>query len=99
MGFLPGFPYVGGLDERLHTPRRPAPRLKVTAGSVGIAGGQTGVYPQESPGGWQIIGRTPLKLYDPETACSLIHPSDTLRFVQAPTEKYQQILETGVWGH
>ena len=65
MGFLPGFCYLGGLDERLATPRLAVPRVKISAGSVGIADRQTGIYPLESPGGWQLIGRTPLKLYDP----------------------------------
>lgn len=65
IGFLPGFPYLGGLDERLHTPRLDAPRTRIPAGSVGIGGQQTGIYPVESPGGWRIIGRTPLKLFDP----------------------------------
>lgn len=60
LGFLPGFPYLGGLDERLHMPRLEQPRVAIKAGSIGIAGGQTGVYPSESPGGWQIIGRSPL---------------------------------------
>ena len=64
LGFVAGFPYLGGMDERLATPRKKSPRLKIAAGSVGIAGGQTGIYSVESPGGWQIIGRTPLKLYD-----------------------------------
>jgi inhibitor of KinA len=64
MGFIPGFAYLGGLHALLHTPRKTIPRKAVPAGSVGIAGGQTGVYPLESPGGWQIIGRTPLKLFD-----------------------------------
>ena len=64
LGFVAGFPYLGGMDDRLATPRKKSPRLKIAAGSVGIAGGQTGIYSVESPGGWQIIGRTPLKLYD-----------------------------------
>ena len=64
MGFMPGFTYLGGLDERLHTPRLSAPRVRIPAGSVGIAGSQTGAYPVDSPGGWQLIGRTPLRLYD-----------------------------------
>jgi len=63
LGFVAGFPYLGGMDSRLATPRRKTPRLKIAAGSVGIAGGQTGIYSVESPGGWQIIGRTPLQLY------------------------------------
>jgi len=64
IGFVPGFPYLGGLDPRLETPRRDTPRPAVPAGSVGIGGAQTGIYPIESPGGWQLIGRTPLSLFD-----------------------------------
>lgn len=66
VGFIPGFPYMGELPEALVTPRLKTPRLSVPAGSVGIAQNQTGIYPMESPGGWQIIGRTPVKLFDPE---------------------------------
>ncbi len=85
LGFAPGFPYLGGLNPSLATPRRETPRLKVAAGSVGIAGNQTGIYPLDSPGGWQIIGRTPVKLFDPtlQEPC-LFGPGDRLRFV--PTE-------------
>lgn len=64
LGFTPGFPYLGGLSEKLYTPRLATPRTKVPAGSVGIANNQTGVYPMESPGGWQLIGRCPLRLFD-----------------------------------
>ncbi len=64
LGFTPGFPYLGGMDKRIETPRLEKPRTKIYAGSVGIAGGQTGIYPIDSPGGWQIIGRTPLALFD-----------------------------------
>lgn len=64
LGFMPGFPFLGGLDEKLHTPRRSEPRVRIAAGSVGIANNQTGLYPSDSPGGWQIIGRTPLKVFD-----------------------------------
>lgn len=64
LGFLPGFAYMGGTNERIAMPRKPQP-VKVTAGSVGIAGRQTGIYPLDSPGGWHIIGRTPLKMFDP----------------------------------
>ncbi len=64
LGFVAGFPYLGGMSEKIATPRKESPRLKIEAGSVGIAGSQTGIYSVESPGGWQIIGRTPLKLYD-----------------------------------
>jgi inhibitor of KinA len=66
IGFLPGFPYLLGMDPRLFVPRKSSPRLKVTKGSVGIGGLQTGIYPSESPGGWQIIGTTPLELFDLE---------------------------------
>lgn len=66
LGFLPGFTYLGGMDEKIATPRLKAPRVKIDPGSVGIAGGQTGIYPVESPGGWQLIGRTPVRMYDPD---------------------------------
>lgn len=62
LGFLPGFSYLGGLDERIHTPRLANPRIRIPAGSVGIGGSQTGIYPLDSPGGWQLLGLTPLKL-------------------------------------
>jgi len=65
LGFAPGFPYLGGMDERIAAPRLKVPRQKIIPGSVGIAGSQTGMYPIESPGGWQLIGRTPVTLYDP----------------------------------
>ena len=64
LGFTPGFTYLGGLNDAIETPRLKTPRVKIPAGSVGIAGKQTGVYPIDSPGGWQLIGRTPLKMYD-----------------------------------
>lgn len=82
IGFMPGFPYLSGLPERLAQPRLAVPRRRVPAGSVGIAGGQTGVYPFDSPGGWQIIGRTDLKLFDPHAAePSLLRAGDIVRFV------------------
>ncbi|MBW5446977.1 5-oxoprolinase subunit PxpB [Cohnella sp. CFH 77786] len=85
IGFAPGFPYLSGLPESLAQPRKESPRLKVPAGSVGIAGGQTGVYPVESPGGWQLIGRTPVRLFRPEAARPfLLAPGDRVVFV--PTE-------------
>ena len=65
LGFLPGFSYLGGLDERIHTPRLANPRIRIPAGSVGIGGSQTGIYPLDSPGGWQLLGLTPVKTYDP----------------------------------
>ena len=82
LGFLPGFAYLGGLDERLAMPRRAEPRLVVPAGSVGIGGAQTGVYPSASPGGWQLIGRTSTRLFDSSrTPPSLLLPGDTVKFV------------------
>ncbi|HEX2779923.1 MAG TPA: 5-oxoprolinase subunit PxpB [Gemmatimonadaceae bacterium] len=81
IGFVPGFPYLGGLDARLATPRRAEPRTRVPAGSVGIGGAQTGVYPIASPGGWQLIGRTPLRLFDARRESpSLLHVGDRVRF-------------------
>ncbi len=82
LGFLPGFAYLAGLPEALHTPRRATPRTAVPAGSVGIGGAQTGIYPCASPGGWQLIGRTALRLFDPEAQpTTLLQPGDRLRFV------------------
>ena len=81
MGFLPGFPYLGGMDERLETPRLETPRTKIPAGSVAIGGKQTGLYPSESPGGWNIIGRTPLKVFDLERDPIFLYKAgDKIRF-------------------
>jgi inhibitor of KinA len=81
IGFSPGFPYLGALDERLVTPRRQEPRSNVPAGSVGIADRQTGIYSLDSPGGWQLIGRTPMKLFDlARTEPFLLKPGDRVRF-------------------
>lgn len=81
IGFAPGFCYLGGLNPRLHAPRLETPRVLVPAGSVGIAGAQTGVYPQASPGGWRLIGRTPLRLFDPERQQPIPYQAgDTIRF-------------------
>jgi KipI family sensor histidine kinase inhibitor len=83
LGFLPGFAYMGTVDARIAAPRHPSPRARVVAGAVGIAGGQTGVYPMESPGGWQIIGRTPVRVFDPSrTAPALFAAGDTVKFVR-----------------
>ena len=88
MGFSPGFPYLGGLDPRLDTPRLKSPRTSIPSGSVGIAETQTGVYPVASPGGWQLIGRTPLRLFDAESESpAVIHPGDCVRFVPIVDEK------------
>ncbi|QCA05165.1 5-oxoprolinase subunit PxpB [Pantoea vagans] len=82
VGFQPGFSYLGGLDPRLHIPRRAEPRVAVPAGSVGIGGSQTGVYPLASPGGWQLIGQTHTALFDPlQQPPTLLRPGDRVRFV------------------
>ncbi|MFU0964810.1 5-oxoprolinase subunit PxpB [Kluyvera ascorbata] len=82
LGFQPGFPYLGGLPSQLAMPRRAEPRLQVPAGSVGIGGVQTGIYPLATPGGWQLIGRTPLALFSPNREEPvLLRPGDTVRFV------------------
>ena len=82
LGFLPGFPYLSGLDETIAVPRKEVPSALVRAGSVGIAGQQTGIYPLDSPGGWQIIGRTTLPLFDvTKTPPNTIQAGDTIKFV------------------
>ena len=100
MGFTPGFPYLGGLPERLATPRLTTPRTVIPAGSVGIAESQTGVYPLTSPGGWQLIGRTPLRLFDVERdPPSLISAGDRVRFVPLGSEdEYLSIEEATAVG-
>lgn len=91
LGFLPGFPYLMGLDPRLATPRLATPRTSVPAGSVGIAGAQTGVYPVASPGGWNIIGRTPLALFDSSREQpSLVQPGDTVHFVPISQKEFEE---------
>ncbi|KEO84726.1 5-oxoprolinase subunit PxpB [Tumebacillus flagellatus] len=81
IGFAPGFPYLGGLSDRIAAPRRAEPRLRIPVGSVGIAGQQTGVYPMETPGGWQLIGRTPLTLFRPDrNPPSLLQAGHIVRF-------------------
>jgi 5-oxoprolinase (ATP-hydrolysing) subunit B len=81
LGFQPGFAYLGGLDPTLHMPRRAEPRLEVPAGSVGIGGAQTGIYPAVSPGGWQLLGRTEVRLFDPSrNPPTLMQPGDRVRF-------------------
>lgn len=82
IGFQPGFPYLGGLPERLHMPRRAEPRTRVPAGSVGIGGEHTGIYPLTTPGGWQLIGRTGLALFDAaKSDPALLRAGDVVRFV------------------
>ena len=96
LGFAPGFPYLGGMDERIACPRLATPRTLVPAGSVGIAESQTGVYPNPSPGGWQLIGRTPMKLFDadadPPTA---MLPGNKVNFVPIPYDEYETIAKSG----
>jgi KipI family sensor histidine kinase inhibitor len=92
LGFLPGFVYLGGLDSQIATPRLATPRLKIHAGAVGIAGEQTGIYPIESPGGWQIIGQTPLRLFRPDQPDPFYyHAGDYIHFDQISPFEYQQI--------
>lgn len=91
LGFLPGFPYMGMVTQRLAAPRHPQPRTHVAAGSVGIAGTQTGIYPLPSPGGWQLIGQTPLILFDRNRIepCLLL-PGDQVRFTAISLSEFQQ---------
>lgn len=90
LGFLPGFPYLEGLAPALHTPRRAAPRTTVPAGSVGIGGASTGIYPCQSPGGWQLIGRTPRSLFSPaRTPAALLQPGDHVQFVAITAEQWK----------
>jgi inhibitor of KinA len=95
IGFAPGFPYIGGMSSEIATPRRKSPRLKIPAGSVGIAGVQTGVYPIETPGGWQLIGRTPVKLFQPDNddSPSLLKAGDRIRFTPISLEEYKALEE------
>lgn len=92
IGFTPGFPYLGGMSSKIATPRLKVPREKIPGGSVGIAGSQTGIYPIDSPGGWQIIGRTPLNLFDPERSPSvLLKAGQYLKFDPINDEEYHII--------
>lgn len=92
LGFLPGFSYLGGLDERIHTPRLANPRIKIPAGSVGIGGSQTGIYPLDSPGGWQLLGLTPVKTYDPNREVPILFEAgDYIRFVPVSESDFTAI--------
>ena len=94
LGFMPGFTYLGGMSEKIATPRLESPRLQIYSGSVGIAGKQTGMYPSMSPGGWRIIGRTPLKLYNPDSDTPVyISSGDYVRYVSISEEEYNEILK------
>ncbi|HLZ17054.1 MAG TPA: 5-oxoprolinase subunit PxpB, partial [Cyclobacteriaceae bacterium] len=91
IGFLPGFPYLGIVDERIATPRKSSPRTRVPPGSVGIAGFQTGIYPQASPGGWQLIGKTPIKIFDAgRTSPCLFAPGDPVRFYSIDQNEFER---------
>jgi inhibitor of KinA len=101
MGFSPGFTYLGGMSERIAAPRLRTPRTAIPAGSVGIAQQQTGIYPVESPGGWQLIGRTPVSLFDPARHPPvLVEAGDYIRFVPIGLEEYGAIrdrIRQGTW--
>ena len=100
LGFSPGFPYLGGLDSKIHCPRLGSPRVSVPRGSVAIADSQTGVYPVSSPGGWRLIGRTPVSMFDPSRVNpSLVTPGDYIRFVPIESEEeYTFILDSSAEG-
>lgn len=93
LGFLPGFAYMGGMDKTIACPRLISPRTKISAGSVGIAGAQTGIYPLSSPGGWQLIGRTPLKMFaiDGEQTTFALSAGDRVRFVPIAEEVFREM--------
>ena len=92
IGFTPGFPYLGGMSEKIAAPRLKTPRTKIPAGSVGIAGTQTGLYPVESPGGWQLIGRTPLQVFNPRSEQPFIYSAgDFLQFQPVTADEYELI--------
>ncbi len=94
LGFLPGFPYLGGLDKRLHTPRQETPRLQIAAGSIGIGGSQTGIYPSNSPGGWNIIGKTPIKLFDVNGDLpNLLKAGDCIKFRSISVLEFDKITQ------
>jgi inhibitor of KinA len=94
IGFVPGFPFLAGLPKNLVTPRRDVPRKEIPPGSVGIGGAQTGIYPLRSPGGWNLIGRTPLKLFDPiKDPPTLLCPGDRVRFRAITREEFAAFTE------
>ncbi len=94
VGFTPGFPFLGGLSEKLHTPRLETPRTLVPEGSVGIANNQTGIYPVASPGGWQLIGRTPVKLFAPGRKNPFLYQAgDHIKFKPISAEEYTRRVE------
>jgi KipI family sensor histidine kinase inhibitor len=100
LGFMPGFAYMGVLDPRIAMPRRSTPRVRVPCGAVGIAGSQTGIYPAETPGGWQLVGRTPLKPFDvTRPAPFLFQPGDAVRFVPIERDEYDRVSSVNHNGH
>ena len=97
LGFIPGFTYLGGVDPRIATPRLSSPRILIPAGSVGIAGEQTGTYPSDSPGGWQIIGRTPVTMYDmSKEQAALLQAGDYVRYVSIDENEFHRIKSLGM---
>ncbi len=101
LGFTPGFPYLGGMSERIAAPRLAQPRVVIPAGSVGIAGSQTGIYPIESPGGWQLIGRTPLRVFNPGSSDPFLFAAGNyLQFTAIDADTFQHIrqqVEAGIY--
>lgn len=92
LGFLPGFPYLGGMDPQLEAPRLDSPRTSIPVGAVGIGGKQTGIYPLASPGGWRLIGRTPVKVYDPQRKDPILYRAgDYIRFCPITEEQFAQL--------
>jgi inhibitor of KinA len=92
LGFVPGFAYLGTVDDRIAMPRRSTPRVRVPLGSVGIAGVQTGIYPMETPGGWQLVGRTPIKPFDPDRAEPfLLAAGDAVQFYAIDRERFLEL--------
>ena len=97
LGFIPGFTYLGGMDPRIATPRLSSPRTLIPAGSVGIAGEQTGTYPSDSPGGWQIIGRTPVTMYDmSKEQAALLQARDYVRYVSIDENEFHRVKSLGM---
>lgn len=95
IGFLPGFPYMAAVDKKIQTPRLAKPRAQVPAGAVGIAGAQTGIYPSDSPGGWQLIGQTPVKIFDvTKDNPVLLEPGDAVQFYPITTEEFKTFRNT-----